>query len=145
MRLFKRKDSTEIAQKKCKYDINPNWTPQISLNRIERKQFENVSTIQILPYLILWGRVANISANTCRKFIRPSSPLITIEITRSPFSCSDRMQNFSKSTRSTSRIWKSVVIDLSKFWLVSADARGGGTTDKTLRESPWEAILGPAA
>ena len=37
------------------------------------------------------------------------------------------------------------MIDLSKFRLVSADARGGGTPDKTLIESPWEAILGPAA
>ena len=37
------------------------------------------------------------------------------------------------------------MIDISKFRVVSADARGGETPDKTLRESLWEAILGLAA
>ena len=36
-------------------------------------------------------------------------------------------------------MWKSVVIGLRKLRLVSADARGGGTRDGSLRESAWEA------
>ena len=44
----------------------------------------------------------------------------------------------SQGLKCNSRIWKSVVVGLHKFWLVSADTREGGTSNEALRV--WEAM-----
>ena len=75
-----------------KYDINPKRTPQIGLNRITRKQ--NVSILRILQYSFCEERK---HLSRSMKFIRTTFSLITMAITRSPFSCCDRAQNFSES------------------------------------------------
>ena len=68
------------------------------------------------------------------KFIRSTFSLITIAITRSPFLCSDRAQNFS---RSKEHFWNlEVRCDWSKY---SADAHVGGTRDESQRDSAGEA------
>ena len=75
------------------------------------------------------------------KFNRSTFSLITIAITRSHF-LAVTVRKVSQGLKGTSRIRKSVVIGLRKFRLVSADARGGGTRDESLRESAWEAMNG---
>ena len=90
---------------------------QIGLDRIARKQ--NVSTPRILQYSFCEKR--NLLSRSM-KFIRSTFSLITIAITRSPFLCSDRAQNFS---RSQEHFWNlEVRCDWSKY---SADAHVGGT------------------
>ena len=75
------------------------------------------------------------------KFICSSFSLITIILllTYKAHFLAVPVRKISQGLKSTSRIWKSIVIGLRKFRLISADACGGGTCAKSLRESAWEA------
>ena len=98
--------------KKSKCDINPTQTPQTGLRRIARKQ--NVSTLGNLQCSFCEERK---HLSRSMKLIRSTFSLKIIAITGNIFSCSDRALN-SQGLKSTSRIWKSVVIGLRKLRLV---------------------------
>ena len=50
------------------------------------------------------------------------------------------VHKISQGLKCTSRIWKSVVIGLGNFRVVSADARRGGTPDESVRVFACDAI-----
>ena len=86
--------------------------------------FQSYKRSQILPY------------SFCEE---PQTSKPKYEIYTLQFLFDKNLSQRGTQNKCTSRIWKSVVIGLRKFRLISADACVGGTRDQALRVSAWEA------